>query len=62
MKHWQMKMAMVLITLMIFTGNTVAGEISKLGEIKELNFGIISTESTTGLKKALTVLWFRPEN
>jgi phosphonate transport system substrate-binding protein len=51
MKHWQMKIALVLAALMMFTGTTLASEISKLGEIKELNFGIISTESTAGLKK-----------
>ena len=28
--------------------------ISELGEIKELNFGIISTESTAGLKKGFS--------
>lgn len=51
MKRWQMKMAMVLATLLIFTGSALASEVSKLGNIEELNFGIISTESTAGLKK-----------
>lgn len=50
MKHWQLKIAMVLIFLMM-TGNAISSDISELGEIKELNFGIISTESTTGLKE-----------
>jgi phosphonate transport system substrate-binding protein len=51
MKHWQLKLTMVLIFLMMMTGNAISSDISELGEIKELNFGIISTESTTGLKK-----------
>jgi phosphonate transport system substrate-binding protein len=51
MNHWQLKIVMVLVFLMIMTGKAVSSDISELGEIEELNFGIISTESTTGLKK-----------
>jgi phosphonate transport system substrate-binding protein len=43
-------MVAVVMSLMLTTGLSVAGQ-SELGDIKELNFGIISTESTAGLKK-----------
>ncbi len=50
MKHWKMHATIALLAVMFFTSTAMAENVSKLGEIKELNFGIISTESTAGLQ------------
>lgn len=41
----------VLTTILAMTGIAFASDIAELGEITEVNFGIISTESTAGLQK-----------
>jgi len=50
MKQFGKLITAALMVFMLSTGMAAADQ-NNLGEIKELNFGIISTESTTGLKK-----------
>lgn len=47
-------LAIALSALTVFAAAASGAEISELGEVTELNFGIISTESTAGLKQGFT--------
>jgi phosphonate transport system substrate-binding protein len=51
MKYFRFSAALALVALLAIGSPVGAADVSPLGEITELNFGIISTESTAGLKK-----------
>jgi phosphonate transport system substrate-binding protein len=51
MKFFQLTVAAVLAAWLAIGAPAGAADVSPVGEIEEINFGIISTESTAGLKK-----------
>jgi len=51
MKYFRLTAAVVLAVFVVVGAQAMAADVSPLGEIEEINFGIISTESTAGLKK-----------
>ncbi|MCG6895015.1 MAG: phosphonate ABC transporter substrate-binding protein [Desulfobacteraceae bacterium] len=50
MKYFRLTAAVVLAVFVVVGAQAMAADVSPLGEIEEINFGIISTESTAGLK------------